>query len=124
MNKKVLLIDDEPGIADALKRQIVDAGIEVDVIDNGKEGLEKISSKEYDLILLDVLMPEFDGIAVLEAMRADKEKYGDPKVIVITNNSTTETKEKVELMGISTFYDKGTMSAAELIENINRLLNE
>jgi len=124
MNKKVLLIDDEPGIADALKRHIVDAGIDVDVIDNGKEGLEKIATKSYDLILLDVLMPEFDGIAVLEEMRGDKDKYGEPKVIVITNNSTTETKEKVESLGISTFYDKGTMSAAELIETINKLLNE
>jgi DNA-binding response OmpR family regulator len=123
MSPKILLIDDEPGITEALKRHLVSAGIDVETIDNGEDGLKEIASKKYDVILLDVLMPEFDGIAVLEELRGNEEKYGNPKVIVITNNSSSDTKEKVESLGVSAFYDKGSMSAATLIDTINRLLN-
>jgi DNA-binding response OmpR family regulator len=121
MDNKLLLVDDEPGIANALMRHLKDAGMEVEWCDNGEEALEKIAQNDYSVILLDVLMPEFDGIAVLKEIRSDEEKYGDPKIIVITNNSNQETQDKVEALGITAFYDKGTMSATELLEKIKSL---
>ncbi|BCX13989.1 MAG: hypothetical protein KatS3mg085_521 [Candidatus Dojkabacteria bacterium] len=124
MKNKVLLIDDEVAIANALRRHLEDAGIDLEVVNSGAEGLEKIAQNNHKVILLDVLMTDIDGIAVLKEIRSNEEKYGNPNVIIITNNSSSDTKEKVQALGISAFFDKGTMSAKELIEKIQEILKD
>ncbi len=67
---RVLVIEDERSIADALVRGLGAAGFAVDVAPDGNEGWLKASSQSYDVVLLDVMLPAMSGYDVLKAMRA------------------------------------------------------
>ncbi|NLB91105.1 MAG: response regulator transcription factor [Clostridiales bacterium] len=69
MAKHILLVDDEPLILKGLKYSLEQEGYEVDSAINGEEALEKFSNNHYDLILLDVMLPIFDGITVCQRIR-------------------------------------------------------
>jgi DNA-binding NtrC family response regulator len=66
---KLLVIDDERGIRNTLREILADEGHEVDVAENGKQGLEMAQAKAYDLIFSDIKMPEMDGMEVLKALK-------------------------------------------------------
>lgn len=68
---RVLIVEDEAAIADAVRRALVAEGFAVDVARDGTEGLWKATSVEYDVVLLDVMLPGLSGLEVLRRMRAE-----------------------------------------------------
>ena len=66
---KLLIIDDERGIRNTLREILADEGHEVEVAENGKQGLEMAQAKAYDLIFCDIKMPEMDGMELLKALK-------------------------------------------------------
>ena len=106
MNKiKVLLIDDNINLVDMVKQYFSShAVIEVsDIAMDGKEGLSLIESKNYDLVLLDLIMPGMDGIKVLEECA---KKGINPRIIVLTSYNSPEVIRKVSGLGIKYFMLK------------------
>jgi len=85
---KILVIDDERTVCISCKRVLEDEGHIVDYTLSGQEGLEKVLSGDYDLVLLDLKMPGINGLAVLETL---KEKQPDIIVIIITGYATIQT---------------------------------
>lgn len=80
---KVLYVDDEPDIREvALMALALDPGLETESCENGREGLAKAAAWRPDIILLDVMMPELDGPATLEALRADPATAAIPVVFI------------------------------------------
>jgi len=67
--KKVLIVDDESGMRHMLSVLLEREGYEIDTAQDGKEGLEKIKSNQYDLVLCDIRMPEMDGLQFLESTK-------------------------------------------------------
>jgi len=80
---KILLVDDEPDIVEFLSYNINKEGYEVYTASNGKEALEKARKVNPHLILLDVMMPEMDGIETCEALRQDK-KFQNTVIAFLT----------------------------------------
>lgn len=120
MSKKVLIVEDEEGIANAFKKQLtMIAGFEVDIASGGKEGLAKMEANQYDIVLLDLVMPEIDGVEVLKSVTADKPKYHDPKVIILTNVTSDDIKSKVNEYNVKGIYVKTDIEPTQLIEAIN-----
>jgi two-component system response regulator MprA len=70
-NARVLVVDDEPAVREALRRALALEGYDVDLAENGAEALRKIGPSDPDLVVLDVLMPEVDGIAACRRLRAE-----------------------------------------------------
>lgn len=68
---EILLIDDDPELGEMLSSYLEGEGFTLDVSFKAKEGLKKIESKEYDLILLDVMLPDMSGFNVLSSLRAE-----------------------------------------------------
>lgn len=68
---RVLLVEDEAEFARGLKRRFGQEGIEVDVSPDGEDGLARARSGDYDLVLLDIMLPRLDGIEVLKRLRQD-----------------------------------------------------
>ncbi|MDP3682317.1 MAG: response regulator, partial [Ignavibacteria bacterium] len=68
---KILSVEDEPDMRLGLKDNLEFDGYEVDSAENGKEGYEKITNNNYDLVLLDVMMPEMSGFEVCKQIRKD-----------------------------------------------------
>lgn len=69
MNRSVLIIDDDIELCRLLKKCLETEGYGVDIVHNGIEGLKCINNKNYHLIILDVMMPEMDGISTLTKIR-------------------------------------------------------
>lgn len=80
MANKVLVVDDEKLIVKGIKFNLEQDGMEVDVAYDGKEALELARKKEYDIILLDVMLPEMDGFEVCQQIRAES----DVPIIMLT----------------------------------------
>ena len=80
MNKKILVVDDEPLIVKGLKFSLEQDGYIIDAAYDGEEALDKVNSNEYDLIILDVMLPKVDGLTVCQKIR---EKMSVP-IIMLT----------------------------------------
>ena len=88
MARKILLVDDEPLILKGLKYSLEQDGYLTDSAMDGEEALAKFFAGEYDLILLDVMLPGLDGWGVCRAIRAESQT----PIIMLTAKSETEDK--------------------------------
>lgn len=91
---KLLIIDDERGIRNTLREILADEGHDVDVAENGKQGLEMARAKVYDLIFSDIKMPEMDGMEVLAKLKGEKDEEfssAETPVVMISGHGDVET---------------------------------
>ena len=86
---KVLAIDDNSDILELLKEVVISYNHEFSSSNNGKTGLEMIKNNSYDAVLLDLTMPEFTGVDVVDALIAD-DILKDNKIILFTAASLTD----------------------------------
>ena len=68
--KKVLIVEDDPNISQLIQIHLKDLGYEIKVKNNGREGFESANANSFDLIILDIMLPEMDGIAICQRLRA------------------------------------------------------
>ena len=104
MVKKVLIVDDKQDILTSVAMLVESLGYKAETASNGKQALEKLRLESFDLVLLDVLMPEMSGREVLEKIRADP-KLKDQKVAILSVVRLSEPGEKIikELKPITYF---------------------
>jgi len=110
---RLLIIDDERGIRNTLREILSDEGHEVDVAENGKQGLEMAQAKAYDLIFSDIKMPEMDGIDVLKALKngendanGDASLNGETPIVMISGHGDVETAVQALKLGAYDFLLK------------------
>ena len=110
---KLLIIDDERGIRNTLREILADEGYEVEVAENGKQGLEMAQAKAYDLIFSDIKMPEMDGMEVLKALKngendenGDAAHNGEVPIVMITGHGDVETAVQALKAGAYDFLVK------------------
>ena len=115
---KILLVEDERQLSDALVNILKKEKYQVTPIYDGEEGLYYAISNSYDLIILDVILPNRDGFSILEEIR--KEKIGTP-VLMLTALSQESDKLKGFDLGADDYLPK-PFSTAELIARIRALL--
>lgn len=102
---KLLIIDDERGIRNTLREILADEGHEVEVAENGKQGLEMARAKAFDLIFSDIKMPEMDGIELLSALKSGDEAVDTP-VVMISGHGDVETAVQALKLGAYDFLLK------------------
>ena len=85
----ILVVDDNEMNRDMLSRRLLRQGFEVDLADDGREALKKIENRDYDLVLLDVMMPEISGIDVLRQVRKSRTP-SDLPIIMVTAQGESE----------------------------------
>jgi DNA-binding response OmpR family regulator len=95
--------------------ELKNAGFSVDNADNGKTAIEKTKNNKYDLLLLDIVMPQLDGFKTLEGIR--KEDINTP-VIMLTNLSQEEEKAKAKKLGALDYIVKSGTSLEAIIDRI------
>lgn len=87
MSMRVLVIEDETKVASFISRGLEEEGYAVEVAFDGKEGLDLLKSREYDVVLLDLMIPEIDGLQVLKSARESGIKT---PVLILTAKSAKE----------------------------------
>src|SRR5512138_2808003 len=100
---RILIIDDEDGIRKGCVRVLKPAGYEIDAAASFREGLQKVLSGQYDLVLLDVMMPDGRGIDLLEPIH---ERDSDAVVVLITGYATVELAVDAIKRGAYDFISK------------------
>jgi PAS domain S-box-containing protein len=119
----ILLADDDPNI-EIFLRKILPYNFKIDYAKNGKEAIERIKSKNYDILLLDLMMPELNGYDVIRELRIKKLAPELP-ILVITNYPEPTTQEEKELLSKSMgiiVVDKSELNSQpeKLISLINK----
>ncbi|MFV2082254.1 MAG: response regulator, partial [bacterium] len=84
---RILVVDDDRELRDNIVEILTDAGYEIQSSDNAESALEVLDSKEFDLIIMDLIMPGMGGLAVLPLAR---QKCPNARIIVITAFSTVD----------------------------------
>lgn len=102
MEKRILIVEDEKRLRDLLRDYLTKEHYKVDLAAHGEEGLEKALSSDYDLILLDVMMPFMDGFDMLKELRKKK----NTRVFFITAKSMDEDFIKAYEIGADDFIAK------------------
>lgn len=89
MSMKVLIVEDEYNLADVIKERLEKEKLTVDIVEDGEEGYYYASTNTYDLIILDVMLPNMSGFQILNKLRTDNI---NSKIIMLTARSTIEDK--------------------------------
>lgn len=119
VKKKILVVDDEPDVVDVIKLRLEASGFEVVVAYDGKEALDRVVRENPAAVLLDIMMPEVDGLNVLKRIRERDKKL---PIFMITGLSNKEGFEMARRFGASGFIMKTADLKVEL-DNIINLLN-
>jgi DNA-binding response OmpR family regulator len=96
--KHILIVDDDPEIVNLLEAYCKGKGYEVDVATNGKEALQRIEAGQFDLVLMDVMMPYLDGYHVTHEVTS-KSGADAPKVLIMTSRDVTGERGIAMLSG-------------------------
>jgi DNA-binding response OmpR family regulator len=120
VGKRVLVVDDEPNIVMSLEFLMRRAGFEVQVARNGREALDALEGAAPDLLLLDVMMPEFDGYEVCERIRARPEWNGT-KIVMLTARGREVERERGLALGADAYVTK-PFSTRDLVDKVKHML--
>lgn len=120
MVKKILIVDDEPELAEMVKTRLEANNYEVITAADGQEGLDKAKKENPDLIILDILLPRMDGYKVCGLLKTDI-KHNKIPVVMLTVKSQESDKKLGKEVGAEAYIVK-PFEAQALLEEIRKLL--
>ena len=119
---KIINVDDNKMNLSVFKGLLKRDNVEVDLAQNGMEGIEKIKNNDYDIIFLDHMMPEMDGIETLNHIREyEKTINKRTPIVVLTANATEGSKEEYIEFGFDDYISKPT-NRNQIIDTINKFI--
>lgn len=119
--KKLLLVEDDDGLANVYQQRLEAEGFSVKRVPNGEDALASAIEFKPDLILLDVMMPKVSGFDVLDILRNTPETT-NIKVIMLTALSQDSDKEKAEKLGVDDYLVKSQVVIADVVERVKHHL--
>jgi len=123
--KKILLVEDDPFLIDIYEKKLKDAGFKVKVVKDGEEALAILKEKEFDLMLLDIVLPKIDGWKILEEIREMKKNKKDlkkMKIVIWSNLGEKEDIKKGISLGVSAYLIKANFTPSEVVREIEKIL--
>lgn len=122
-SKTIAFIEDDPFIIDMYKTALTKAGYVVDVATDGKVGLEKVKNGQYDLVLLDIMVPEMTGIEVLEHLRGKEGKdLPNTKIVILTNLAQDDSERRALEAQADGYLIKADITPRKLVELLKPML--
>lgn len=119
MPKRILLAEDEPNIVESLRFLLQRAGFDVDVEANGRAALDAVAASRPDVLILDVMLPEIDGLEVLRRLRSQQSCVHLP-VLMLTAKGQREDRERAIEAGADLFLTK-PFANADLVSAVQEL---
>jgi DNA-binding NtrC family response regulator len=111
----IMIVDDEPDIRNLISEILVDEGYQVSIAEGGEDAKNQLSSMTPDLVLLDIWMPDIDGISLLKEWNQDRNMPFS--VVMMSGHGTIETAIEATKMGAKDFVEK-PISLAKLLQTI------
>ena len=116
---KLIIVEDDPFLLSILAEKLKEVGFDIDTAIDGEDGLNKIKSGSFDLVLLDMILPKIDGFKILEDLRDSKQKT---PVIVLSNLYDKNSIDKAVLLGAKDYIVKAYNTPEEIVLKIKSFL--
>jgi DNA-binding response OmpR family regulator len=116
----VLMVEDFPVMQKFYKDALEKAGHQLDIAGDGQQALEKVRQNTYDVILLDMLLPNMNGIEFLEQYQ---DRPSSTRIIILSDFSEPSRIERAKELGVSDYLIKSDYPPSELVKKLDALLN-
>ncbi len=117
MNNRILLIEDNRSIMEIYKKILEEEGYVVTPVEDGLLAREEINKGEWDLLLLDVMLPKLDGLSLLKELSANTELSAKP-VLIISNVNEADFIAECKTYGIKEYIIKAEVLPSEILEKV------
>lgn len=121
MAYQILLVEDDIFILELYQRELVKAGFKVDTCADGVAAIKAVAEKDYDLVMLDIMIPEKDGITVLTEIKQNTQK-AKTKVLMLTNLGQEDIIKKTHALGAIGYLVKADYNPYQVIEEVKKYL--
>lgn len=120
--KKILIVEDENDARQIFLDILTDAGFDAMAAADGKQALELMQENKFDLVLLDIIMPNMDGVQTLAEAKKYTGKYGDMKVVMLSNIGGDIAIDKAMKLGADGYMLKSETEPDDLIALVKNYL--
>ena len=120
--KIVLIVEDEPILTKLYREKFEQAGFIVEVAGNARQGVALAKRTKPDIVLLDILLPEENGLYFLQEIRTDR-VLADLPVIIFSNYRNTIIEESAKRLGVSEYITKANFDPDEVVDKVKKVLN-
>lgn len=121
--KRVLIIEDEVALLYALQSKLSLEGFEVEAVSTGKDGIKTLQENKFDLLILDIILPDTDGFAILKQVKENPKTKDIPCVIVSNLNERSNIDRGISL-GAKDYLPKSQYHLNDIINRIKALLKQ
>ncbi|MBC7943149.1 response regulator [Candidatus Saccharibacteria bacterium] len=118
---KIAIIEDDPVISQMYRMKFEADGFDVQLANNGKRGVALVAAFSPDLILLDLQMPEMDGVETLTVIRKNESSKNIP-VIILTNLGEEESPKEIRSLGIHSYIVKADLTPRQVVQRVKEAL--
>ncbi|MBA4319019.1 MAG: hypothetical protein C0412_11530 [Flavobacterium sp.] len=119
--KKILLIEDEEIFIEMFGEKLKQEGFEVTVARNGAWGVKETTLENFDLFILDMVMPAMSGEEMINKIKLEDKTKNIP-IIALSNSVDSETQKRVEDLGVQAFFVKTHLTPSELVAEVRKLV--
>lgn len=121
--KRILIVEDDTPIREMYVQILKPDGYDIDTASNGAEGYTKIYNNEYDLILLDILMPHMKGTEILKKLHQDGKGKLTSKIVLLTNISQDFTVAEAVSLGVRGYIIKSDFTPEQIQQEVRNYLS-
>lgn len=122
--KKILFVEDDPMISEIYQKKLSQSGFDVTVAFSGEDALRKINDNNYDVVLLDLVLPGLGGVDLLRKLKQDERLGVEMQVVVFSNLNDPERQEEAYRYGAAGFILKSQFNPSEFVVEFQRLLEQ
>jgi DNA-binding NtrC family response regulator len=119
----ILLVEDDSRFGERMKRNLENAGFQVDLLDRGNKALDRVGRKSYHLLITDIKMPGMTGLELLEAVKSDPGLDPELPVVMLTSIDDVETAVRAIRLGAADYIKKDAQRE-EVVQRIGKVLDD
>ena len=120
--QSILLVEDEGTLISLYAKILTDAGYKVVSVSNGEDALKHMVKGGFDLVLLDIMLPQLDGFEIIEQSQKKKAKQAINTIVIMTNLSQEKTIAKGVELGVKGYIIKSDYNPEEFLNQIKEFL--
>ena len=121
--KKILLIEDDSFMVDIYTTKLKKADFNVETVSDGETAFEKIKNKKFDLLILDIVLPQINGWEILKKVKKDKTLNG-LKILILSNLGQKEEIKKGLKLGATKYLVKAHHTPTQIVEKIKEIIGD
>jgi len=122
MDKKILLVEDDPFLIDIYTTRLKEEGYLTEVSTSGEDCLNKLNKEDFDLLILDLILPDINGLEILKKINEKKETFPKLKIIILSNIGDKKGIEEGIRLGADKYLIKAHHTPSDIIKEIKNLL--